>query len=49
MLLYYSAQYLTLNLTLILKKIDPKTGTFKNLEQIQKTWKKFLKIIWPHC
>jgi len=30
-------------------KIDQKTCTFKNLEEIQKTWKKFLKNLWQPC
>ena len=32
-----------LNLTL---KVDPKMCTFKNLEEILKTWRKFAKNIW---
>ena len=40
MFLYYlkTASYKEINLKL---KIDPKMCTFKNLEQIWKTWKKF--------
>ena len=29
-------------------KIDPKTSTFKNLEEIQKAWKNFSKTIGHH-
>ena len=38
MFLYYLTQFLTLKLNFKLK-IDPKMCTFKNLEEIWKTWK----------
>ena len=43
MLLYYSIHFLTLNLTL--NKNGTKTVYFENLENDQKTYNKFLKII----
>ena len=41
---FNSVFYLKLNFKL---RIDPKTTTFKNLEEILKTWRKFAKNQWP--
>ena len=42
-ILFKTVSYLKLNLKL---KVDPKMCTFKNLEEIFKTWKKIAKNIW---
>ena len=42
---FKTVSYLKLNLKL---KIDLKMCTFKNLEEILKTWKKFGKNEWQH-
>ena len=47
MLVCYKKKFLALNLDLnLILKIDPKMCTFKNLEENQKTWKKFHKNKW---
>ena len=44
--LFNTVSFIEINLKL---KIDPKMFTFKNLEEIWKTWKKFRKNEWQPC
>ena len=45
-ILFNKVFHLKLNFEL---KIDLKTCTFKNLEEILNTWRKFAKTQWPPC